>query len=138
MQCSFLIDSMKYLLTLLLFVSLNVFSEISEEWFLIDKEDNGQEIYFNLESVEIDETKRRFWVLTNLSDDVPKYSQKSYNSYQEIDCKKKTMLILQATFFSERDLKGENLNTETDYKSIYIAPNTINDGKQRLVCKVNK
>lgn len=129
---------MKYLLTLLLIVSLNVFGEIPKEYISIDKQDNGQEIYFNLESVEIDETKRRFWVLTNLSDDVPKYSQKSFNSYQEIDCKKKTILILQTTFYSERDLKGTVIATETDYKPIYIAPKTINDYLMTYACAIKK
>ena len=126
---------MKYLLTLLLFVSLNIFADIFDGYFMLDKNPDGQEIYLTTR-VEEDGTKRRYWVIVNMPSDMP-YS-KSYRAYEEIDCKKKTMLILQATFFSERDLKGENLNTETDYKSIYIAPNTINDGKQRLVCKVNK
>ena len=128
---------MKYLFTLLLIVSLNVFSEISADWFLIDKKDNGQEIYLNYESVEIDGTKRRFWILVNVPQNEQTISEQSINSYLEIDCKKKTVSILQATIYSERDRKGKAIATETDYKPAYIAPDTINDVLMYYACGFN-
>lgn len=121
---------MKNLFILLfpLLITTNVSGE-PDGYSYITENSDGVEYYIHLYSIEIEDPKKRYWVIVN---DVK--TQTSRRIYQEINCKKKTLQILSMEGFTGLDITGGSTFSTTTGKLIYIAPDTVGDNFYDFLC----
>lgn len=125
---------MKYLLTLLLIVSLNVFSDPEGYGYCCRSEDAKVKIFINFDSLEVKGNKRKVWSVLNMID--KNNSTSSFRNLDEFDCDSRTYRTLSSERFSDWDLKGDRNSLPVTDKLNYIAPNTLDEGIFNIVCEL--
>ena len=90
---------------------------------------DGDEFHVHLGSIEIEDPKKRYWVILN---NVKK--QSSMRIYQEINCMKKTLQTLSMEAFKGLDITGGSIGSTTTGKLSYIAPGTVGEDFYEFFC----
>ena len=121
---------MRQLIILLfsLLITTNVSGEPDGYSYLTENSD-GDEFYIHLDSIEIEDPKKRYWVILNNVKE-----QSSTRIYQEINCMKKTLQILSMEGFTGLDITGGTIGSTTTGKLSYIAPGTVGDNFYDFLC----
>ena len=120
----------KILLLLTILISSNVFAD----WVLIGGTPDGDLMYADKDTILKERNKVKFWRKINYINPINKMA--SSRSYEEADCKKRTLMTLTFSSFSENDFQGKMLSSfEPPPKIEYIAPDTMDELIYEYVCK---
>lgn len=120
----------KILLLLTILISSNVFAD----WILLGGSEDMSSVYVDLDTILKEGKKTKFWRKVNYVNTVS--GMLSSRTYEEVDCKKRTIITLSFTAFSELNFEGKMLSSfEPPPKIEYIAPDTVDELIYEYVCK---
>ena len=120
----------KILLLLTILISSNVFAD----WVLIGGTTDGSSMFIDKDTILKESHKVKFWRKINYIN--TESGMLSSRTYEEVDCKKRTLMTLTFTSFSEIDFQGKMLtNFDPSPKIEYIAPDSMDEIVFDFMCK---
>lgn len=109
------------------------------EWVYVNESEDGRVFFIDNKSIKKEGAIRRYWVLVNTTAQAPgPDGVMSVKAVNEIDCKKEKIRVLQESWWSKNDAKGENLTPNPynlDQSWAFIAPDSAVVQQMILLCK---
>ena len=107
------------------------------DYVFLNRNNDQDEFFIDPQTISRDLNIARFWSYVNFNSPSAKLGEtKSMRSFEEMDCSKRTLVTLNLSSFSDRDLNGKMTDTWNPKKEItYISPNSINEVFFNVVCK---